>query len=353
MTAYIKVDGAWVATTRPYIKRNNVWTPAKEVYVKRDGAYATTYQYDTTPPNPPELTLEIIQNRYIRVGIRIPGGANASSIKMVRVLASKTGFPTTPFGDGYITGNDTNWPKENWSNWWYVPSPEGSNHGDTSDYDYKKYPLNPTDNTNLPGGQYYYFAAWASDTEDNWSVGTFSRIWMPKEGVKADKVVLKEMRAQANAAGSLNLNGVTFTPGDLVAQDSPRSNGVWYHAAKFTDSVGAQGTPTIKSAQIRISRANDSGQPTAQVNLYWHDKTGTTDLPLHGTQQFDATNIGTLNKGETKWFDIPAAWYPKFNTQIKGFGLRYGTQASDYIVAKGLASDMRCGEVHLVWEEAL
>jgi len=357
MTAYIKANDSWVAAKRPYVKRSNVWTPAESMWVKRSGVWTMAYEYDVTPSSPPELSLQIIDNRYIKVGARLPGTLVDPDLAMIRVLASRTAMPTTQFGSGYIYDATNGYPDEAWSDWYYNgsnPKAKAADHGDNTDeFDYKFYPVNPTDSTNLPGGQWYYFAAWSLDMNGNWSVGTFSRIWMPKNGTPADKIIVKEGNFQANDAGSIGVNGGGYAPGDMVMRDSPRSNGIWIHGPKITDAVGEQGPPTIRSAKIRVTRGNDTGQPTANVRLFWHVYGSADKLPLPDSAMNDITNLGTINKGETKWFDIPASYYPHFNTEIKGFGLVYGIQASDYLVVSGLGTDLRCGEVNVVWEEAL
>lgn len=355
MVSYIKVAGDWKSTTRPYLKKNNTWVPAQYLYVKRSGVWEEAYRFDHIPPDPPELTLQIVRNRFVRVGVRLPGLAHDPELKQIRVLAArKDGVLTGPLGAGYIQGNDADFPHEDWSNFYYNSgNPNGNyNHGDSFDYDYKEYPLNPTTNTDLPGGQFYYFAAWSRDFDENWSIGVFNQIWMPKNGVDADAIVVKEANFQVNQSGSLNLDGVAFTPGDLVARDSPRSNGIWYHANKITSSVGYSGKATIRAAQIRITRSGDDiGPSTTNVNLFWHGQQSSADLPFADFN--GATKVGTLNKGETDWFPIPTAWYPLLSTQIKGFGLRFGTDPNDQMMADGISTHLRSGELHVIWEEAL
>lgn len=356
MTVYQKIADVWVEVQRPYARRNGVWVPATDVYVKRSGSWVRAYEYDKTPSSPPEISLQIISNRYIKLGIRIPGAADPD-VKRVRVLASRKEMPTTQFGVGYLYEEDADWKGESWSDWYFNganPVKSGANHGaDTTDWDYKQYPPNPTDSTNLPGGQWYYFAAWSEDMNGNWSVGTYTKVWMPKEGVKADKVILKEANFQASGAGSAGVNGASYVVGDLVVRESPRSDGFWFHGNKFTASIGEQGAPTVKNAKIRVTRSNDTGQATANVRLFWHGEVSSADLPMNDSLMNNITLLGTINKGETKWFDIPTTYFSHFNTEIKGFGLVYGVQASDYLVVSGLATDMRCGEVNVVWEEAL
>lgn len=351
---YQKINGVWTLVTRPYVKRGGVWMPVQEVWVKESGVWTKSWYYDVTPPQQPEISLQIVDNRYIKVGLRSPSSSNDPQLQRMRLLYRDDGkFPSTQFGSYEIKGSDNDYPNEEWSNFWYNnsnPTTHGG-HSDSSVFVYKQYPLNPTSKTNLPGGKYYYFGAWAEDKAGNWSAGTQKAIYMPKEGVKAAPEIYKEMRALPISAGSLNLNGVTFTPGPVTANASPRSNGIWYLGNRITDSVGSQGTPTFSTAEIRVTRLNDTGQPTANVQLYWHGHATPGDVPIPSSDQNDPTVVGTINKGQTKTFNIPSSWHSLLNTQIKGFGLRYGENAQDYISCADLGTDMRCGEVHLIWKE--
>lgn len=355
MTLYQRVDGVYVQVKRPHVKRNGVYVPVREAYVRQAGDYNMAYEHDKTPSSPPELSLQWIDTRYLRIGVTLPGVAD-EDLKRIRVLVSRKAMPTTQFGSGYVYEEDADWTREPWSDWYYNgenPDSRADDHGNSNVWSYKQYPANPTANTNLPGGQYYYVAAWSEDKNGNWSVGTFQRIWKPKEGKTADKTYNKEANFQANSAGSVGLNGADYEGGTLTAQETPRSNGIWFHGSKINSSVGDMGTPTVKSAKIRITRTNDGGLGMANVRLFWHDQ-NESDLPTpDGDYQHDITQVGTIAKGESKWFDIPASYYNHFNTDIKGFGLSYGIQAADYLVVAGLGTDLRCGEVNVVWEEEI
>lgn len=349
---YIKVNGAWTRATRPYVKQNGIWMPAVETWVKIAGVWTKTWQYDTTPSSIPELALEIINASYIKVSARLPDRSHDATLARIQVLAAPDVQPTSQFGTGTITGGTDNWPTEAWSAWWYNDQhpTHTSDHGDSSLFTYKYYPKNPTNSTVLPGGKWYYFSAWSCDIEGNWSAGNFARIYMNKPGVQNPRVISKEMAVYANGAGSLNSTYV-FTSGMVKAHNSPVTNGSWFYSGKFNESIGLDGTPTITAATIRVSRSNDSGQPQATVRCGWHT-TGLTGSVNTTTFQ-DVAVLGTIQKGETKTFALPTTWYSKFNTQIQGIGLVKGTAATDDLELNDLGTDLRCGEVHLTWTEAL
>jgi hypothetical protein len=78
-----------------------------------------------------------------------------------------------------------------------------------------------------------------------------------------------------------------------------------------------------------------------------------------GYTKNEITKLGTLAKGETDWFALPASYYNNLNTSIKGMGLDWKDPIkadafpADYSSVPATATNLRCGEVHIVWEEEL
>ena len=119
MSLHIKIDGVWQTVERPYVKRNECLVAASEAWIKRSGAWVRAYEYDVTPPNPPEIILSVVEDfdtvngrktlktRYIRVGTRLPGSANDPDARLTRVLTNYAGKPpTTQFGGTYTSAAD-------------------------------------------------------------------------------------------------------------------------------------------------------------------------------------------------------------------------------------------------------
>ena len=354
---YIKIDGTWTKVIKPYIRRGDVWTPVKESWVKQAGAWVKAWSYDTVPCSPPVLTLQLQGgNRYIRVGVRLPETSHQTDLRRIRVLVSDTAYPTAWNGSGAITGSTDGGPNEAWSDWWYNnsdPVAPVSNHPDSSVESAKNYPRNPTSTTNLPGNKYYYFTAWSEDVNNNWSVGVQHRIWMPKDGVAQSNVRAKEAYIQPSTFGS-NMPAGTYTEGQAKATGGvPGSDAVFFYGSRFNENIGKEGTPTIANASIRLSRAaTDPGQPQANVKLGWHDMSSSAAMTGRLVLS-EVTNLGTLGKGETKWFPLPDTWFNNFSTQIKGVGIQTSGLASDDIVLNDVITDFRQGEVNVNWTEAL
>jgi hypothetical protein len=365
---YQKVDGVWVLCQRPYVKRNGVWTPADEAWIKSGGAWVQAYDFDVTPPNPPQIDLSVFEDydtikgvktlvtRYIKVGVRLPGGANDPEARLVRVLTDYAGKPpTTQYGGTFTSAPDDNYANEPWSEWRYN---EFGAHADTSVTNYKQWPRNATAGSVVGSDQTYNFTGWSLDAAGNWSAATPASIHIPKAGIAAANVITHEARFQPNASGSWRNTG--FQSGNLVQQKSPRSQGLWFYGNQFTDSINGQ--VTIKNSQIRIVRAaDDGGSATANIYLFWTDYGSTGALPATGTAitRHNITKIGQLSKGEADWFDLPAAFNDDLATNIKGMGLDWKDPAkadafpADFSSVVSTASAIRCGEVHVVWEEQL
>ena len=382
MPLYQNINGVWTLCQKPYVKRgaDGVWQVAQEAWVKRSGTWVNAYDADVTPPNPPELTLQIVedfatikgqktlQSRWIKVGVRLPGTTNDDDAKLIRVLTNFAGKPpTTQFGGTYTTTPDDTYPKEPWSDYYYNDLGKGGwGHNDTSALIYKQWGdgPNPTSGTIMKGDKDYFFTAWSLDNSGNWSVAVPATIHVPKDSVDAKNTITKEARFQANSGGSWRTAG--FQWGDLIQQKSPRSQGLFFYGNQITEAMGQQGTIKVKSAQIRIVREGndeDHGNADANVYLFWTTYNTSGDLPnpnaAGGITRHDITKVGTLAKGQGKWFDLPESFYPDLNKNIKGMGLdwKHPDKAdafpADYSRMVAVGQNLRCGELHVVWEETL
>lgn len=368
MSVHYKTGGAWVEADQVYVKVQGIWVEARQVHNKISGSWVKVHEYDSTPPDPPVISLEVIDTeytensveksgRYIKLGIRTPPASHDSKLKRVRVLTTyNNAAPTTQFGGTYTAPqSDADWPDEPWSDWHYNGYGSGKSHPDSSQYNYKQWPRNATQQSNLAEGR-YYFSAWAEDKSGNWSAGTHTFIDLPKKSVESANVIRKEARIRANTAGSW-VDGA-FVSGQLEQRyANPKSRGFYFYGNEITNVIGDQGTPTIKGAQIFLIRGDDSGKPSANVYLFWHTETTSSGLSSQPTRH-EATKIGTIAKGEAKWFTIPESMWPNLEADdIKGFGLDHinPVMASgfpeDYSVIKSTGEQARSGEVHLVWVE--
>jgi hypothetical protein len=362
---YIKENGTWVSADFAWVKKQGVWRPVNEVWVKKSGSWQRIYEYDVTPPDPPVVTLTLVDNwsqknellgRWINVAVRTQGASHDADLRRIRVLTTFNGKPpTTVHGGTFTSAADDNWPNEPWSEWRYNGFGTGAGHADSSVLSTKQWTRNSTNGDILKDATTFYFTAWSEDLNGNWSGATAAQLTTPKAGVEAENLIVKEARFQANSSGTWK-TGTGFQSGELIQQNRPTCRGLWFHGNQLADTIGTQGAPHIRSAQILVRRQNDAGTATSNVYLFHHNYVN--PAAITGTPVFsEVTKVGTISKGETKWFDIPASFYDDLNTGIRGFGLNY----KDPIKADGLANDytkvesmntyVRSGEVHMVWDE--
>jgi hypothetical protein len=372
---YQNINGVWTLCSKPYVRRGGAWVLAQEAWVNDHGVWKNAYDADVTPPNPPEITLAIVEDfdvikgqktlksRWIQVGTRLPGTANDDDARLIRMLTTYGGkAPTTQFGGTWHPNPDNTYPNEPWSEWRYN---DYGGHKDTSNLVYKQFPLNPSPGTIIKGDTTYYFTAWSLDNSGNWSAATQAQIHVPKNSVDVANVVTKEARFQANSGGSWR-TATGFQGGDLIQQKSPRSQGLFFYGNQITDAVGTSGaTITVKAAQIYIRRegtAEDNGAANANVYLFWTPYKTAQDLPNPGAAgdivRNELTKIGSgLAKGQGKWFDLPDSYLNNLNTGIKGMGLAWkdpvkaDAAPNDYSRVVAVGQNLRCGELHITWEE--
>jgi hypothetical protein len=365
--------GTWVLCKRPYVKYNNVYTAAKTAHIKVNGVWVRAWTYDATPPDKPLIDLilhedfmvkdgkQVLKSRWIRVGVRQPQPNHDPDTAMIRVLTDYNDkAPTTQFGGTYTSTPDTNYPAEPWSEWRYG---DGFPHPDNSKLIYKQWPRNATDGTQLKGDNTYHFGAWAVDGYGNWSGATQASLHIPKGGVDEPTVHLKEVTFAPNSSGSWasvkfgSGRRTQWVAGHLEQQKSPRSQGLLFYGGQFKDNLTTNST--IKTAQIYLYRTTAGQNAVANIYLFWMSTHNPTNLPAPGgTIDPQQTRfIGTLAKGQGRWFDIPGTFNSEFkNGNLKCMGLAWkdpdksDSVANDYSQVAG-GNFGGCGNVHMVWEE--
>lgn len=359
---YYKIDGVWTQVVRPYVKVNDSWVPAKKAYVKRSGAWVECYQYDLVPPEAPMLSIDLVETKYgqgnkktgrhLKIGVRLPGDDHDPDLRMIRVLTTyNKKAPTTQFGGNYVRSPSKEFPDEPWSDFLYSGAKADR---DSSAFQYKKWPRDAGESNTMEAGT-QFFGAWAVDDNGNWSPGTILSINVPKANADVKNVVVKEARFSPNGSGTYKNS--SYVAGDLRQGVSPRSHGYYFFGTDITEAVGKQGAVTIRSAQIRLSRAQDTGDSSANIYAGWVNY-GSSGGISGGDEPSDIHRIGELAKGRTDWLDLPDSWKEHYKNGVKGLVFwhqdprKVQAGSDDYSVLEGTAGN-RNGEIHLVWEEAL
>lgn len=365
MTVYAKRSGAWVAAQEAWMRQSGTWKQLDSVWTKWNGVWQASVVPSNAMPAPPLLSLQVINNRYIDVGMKYPGLYNEPSVRIMQVnVARDSGVLTTQYGSGSLPGNSAGYPDENWSLWHYVEPAfvGGQVHGDTSIVDHKAYPNGAAQDATmqLPTNQRFYFAAWTKNARGIWSQGVFQNILVPTGDVVTG-IIKKQANFQAYNAGTF-INGTTldeaFVSPTAAANDlqvmptGATSAGAWFYGNQVTSAYAQDGPATINRASIRITRDNDEGPPSANVTIFWHGTA--TPGYIAVADRMQPTKVGTLAKGQSAAFDIPAAWYSHLNTGLKGIGVdmtRPTATATDQARFLGPMRDYRSGNLTLEWDE--
>lgn len=364
---YKKTGGSWVYQDgRPYVRRPGTgWTPIEAAYVKRSGVWTEFYAFDATPPQAPALAMteeittyqsggQTLRGRHIRVTVR-PNVVDAS-VRRIRLLVSPSAQPISQYDtSGYIASPDNSSPLEPWSEVYY----NGYNGQErlSSVTVAREWTRNPVDATTVPAGK-YFFSAWAEDFSGNWSPGRFSSITLA-----GFSTALPTFNARLTAQGSGTWTGASdggsYVGGDLVQANSPQRRGVFFYGNAIRETLRRASDPEITSAQIFLHRRNDSGQDDANVYLMRHNHQTREGMPTFDA--IGATKVGTIAKGESKWFDIPGSyWNALGNGDVQGFALSNrrpdddpdtSATAKDYSVMKAVTETPRSGEVYLTFRD--
>lgn len=357
MSALVNVDGNWINIREIWVKSTGIWKLSAGGYFKIAGVWTLVQTPPGPPPQGPIISLEVGSTKHITVGVTYPGSNDDPSIEQIRVLVSRTAMPTNQFGSGAIAEPDITYPDETWSDFWYANHTNAkgvvSVHPSTAQAIFKKYPPNSTGETPpLPGGQYYYFAGWTKDVLGQWSVGTFTKVFVPTGAITGS--ISKEANFLPNDTGTLvSLTGVTWVPASNdMAVAGNASKGVAFFGNNITTAIGQDGTPQGFNPTVRLTRDSDTGSPTANVWAFWHDVVTPGDVALG--HQFDKANIGTIAKGQTKTFTLPASWDTHWNNDIKGIGFGWSSTPviGDNSTLLGQDRDPRAAEINIKWTEA-
>jgi hypothetical protein len=292
----------------------------------------------------------------------MPGASHDPDVKQIRVLSTYNGGqPTTQFGGSYWSQADSNYPNETWSDWKYG---DYGAHNDTSNWQYKQWPVNAASGTDIGGDKWHYFSAWALDDAGNWGGATNAQVYVPKETVHTPKVVTREAYFRANQSGRWNGTNNQWQPGDLIEQKNPRVVGMWFYGSSINESIKSTTSRadsiSIQLARIYIHRCGpdkDNGSANANMTLFWSPTGASQSLPGNGPDKREITNIGTLAKSEAQWFNLPNEFKNNLKDNLKSIGLDWKKAGAgdavpaDYSRVHGIGDDPNCGMLHVVWTE--
>lgn len=360
MVIYLKQDGAWTPTTRAYLKRNGVWNPATEVYFK-DTTWKKANEWDKVPPPSPLLQLEVnadaSDRQWVKVSVQLPGAHNTDcALIRVNAVGTSTTYPSAPTGAGYVSAPWQSFPNEPWSDYYYNGYKVGTtkDHDSTAEFVAKTYPNNRKATDDLKPGT-YRFMAWSMDFDGNWSAGVPGFITVPDKGNPT--LVNRTARFEPHTSGTWRGTGPAWTEGNAYVSNPTGSSyevGAFYYGNLIPDVVGNVGTIVPKSAQIRITRLNDNGAPTA--NVYARPSEVSTPGGVRDDYWADPVKIGQVSKGQSVWLPLPLTWFNKTNgNKMRSIHLTpTDTTATGYGVYQGVnqvEGQWIYGSIQLNWQE--
>ena len=189
----------------------------------------------------------------------------------------------------------------------------------------------------------------------------------PKASVEMPNIVTKEARFQPNTSGG-SWRTAGFQSGDLIQQNSPAlARAVVLRQPDQRLRSGSHGLEhQVKSAQIYMKREDDEATPAANANVYlfwtgYGTASRTCRTPVGLDQpRTRSPSSGPCAKGEGKWFDLPdrvlqqpeqrrsRAW--GWTARTRSRPLRSPTTTPG---SAAVGQNLRCGELHITWEETL
>ncbi len=330
-------SGVW-APVQPNVRASVGWLPASFVKQKTGvSTWTTIWQRDTVAPGTPVLALAWVSGA-LRVTATAPADVDLTNLV---VKISTSAYPVNPRANDsdYVQTlySTTNKP---WSQWDAVPS----------QVLVRSYPPPPL--AAPKSGSTLYVTAWAEDSSFNFSGAATASLKVPVV-VPPPTVVNKSAYITTTNSGSYSDTGNYWrTDNNYVYQGGADWRGLWFYGTKIRTALA--NANKITKMQIEIGRANTAHGVSggANVRLVTHDLSSQpAGDPI--SRLTSSAFLGTLSRGQYKWFDVPSSAWPTFVSGAKlGFGLRYNdTSYTDpnYMYAYGTGTNS--GRVYIEWQE--
>lgn len=327
MTFHIREQRGW-QSGRPWVRIGNGWRQGRFAW-RKTGATTWTqfFALDTEHPGQPALlSLTIDQaRRRVTVVSRMPADDDLSHGTLKYASGS---HPLTEAGDSNI------YPDSDLVNRISVPPGSYMPHL-TWTWTPERY------NTK------YYVSIWAVDTSGNASSRRLAELTIPSPSTPppTPPQVHKITYNPVNSASYDHVRKFWNTAyyGNLAVQGGDgRYQGCWFYDNKIPSALANRNT--IEKFTIRIQRAPSAHGVSGAANIYLaphmssnHSGGRNGQAPRVGRSP---VQVGTLNRGQAKVFNVPTEWWPEFlDGTLKGFSI-YVTSATpwtspNYVLAYG------------------
>lgn len=311
MVLWFRKSGVWTKPKDIYVKNAGVWKSAQTVRQRQAGVWQIMDNNVIPPIQSVMVNLEMVtgtspvKHRYFHVGVNLSDAADNPNLDSIDVLVSKSGYPSSPNSQGWVTQAADRYPDEEWSNFKF-----GGNS--TNVEKWKNYPAgaSPEGGDVLAGGTTFYVSAFPKDIRGVYGDPTKRAITTPTDF--SDNGVRKLIaRFTPTTIQTLYGNdGVTWIPDRYDVGTNNGDNVYFFYGNNISSTLGTFNQPTVTQAQLYLYRnASDGIGPAGAANVWSGEHTmtaPTTDVDFEVlNNSFGQTQLGTLLSGEGKWFDLP------------------------------------------------
>lgn len=316
MAAWIKTGGVWTRAKDIRNKQAGSWTPsAKAVYYKANGTWSMVHNNEIPPLD--NVFLDVVNEagtkgtvasrwRFMRVRARLTDTSDNPDLKLIRVLASTNGFQSGPNGQGYQSEKVDGQP---WSDFDFTTN-------DSSVDLLKNYPPNSSQDGGdvMPAGRVVYFTAFAQDVRGNWGAPVTRQLTVGNDFSESGKRFF-EARFTPQGISTLHAAPVgsespwtTNTLDTGFGYNNDKTNTFFFYGGDIIQALGEVGTPAAAQMQIYLRRSATDAGPAGAADVYLGvHNFGYTDDNLTNLTRVNDTDtryLGTLLKGEGKWFNV-------------------------------------------------
>lgn len=325
MVAYVRRKGVWTKTKDIRYKSADFnWANSvKRVYHKQGGVWTYVHNNEIPPINNVQLNLEVNagqtknargdvtnQWRFFQVRTRLSELSDNPDLQSILVLVSANGFPTSPFSQGYYDEPSVTYPEEPWSVFGFL------DYDSSTDKLKNFWPgASQSAGTVMPGGKTFYVTAFARSIRGHYGSAVTRQITLPNNFGDDDRRFFEARftpidwatRHYAPVGTESPWSKTTLDTG--IGYNNGQSETFFFYGGQILQALGTVSAPSINTMQIYLQRsaANIGPAGAADVRLAVHNFGVVDDdvSDLIKTTDDATMYLGSLLKGEGKWFTVP------------------------------------------------
>jgi hypothetical protein len=317
------------------------------MYQKQGGVWVQVYSGDVTPPHqiPGFATTPVNSSSPYRFSLTCTKSPLDTDVANILFAGRIGAYPTNPNDNtnGYILNAPAGM---------YLGAPNGGFVFDATR-------ISSTSSTYLgdwvPGtaavvGADYYWGAWQEDTSGNIGPSVSNHLKFPAPIVNSASYI--QPAYSDSWAPNYGIWRGTGGDYDVYQGGTSAQVGMYFYGSNATNVLKGK---TITKMQIYIYRINTTHGVSGAANVYFINH-GYFSRPSGAPTAYGGqTYLGTLNRGQGKWFNVPTAgnvWDAFANGlgNAKGFGLYtgvVGVTSPDYLIAAAYNAGLASGRVYV------